>query len=383
MICTLYTFTQTAPRDAEWNCSQWRNLSPADGANSKPELGLSMKLVHVSGALQYLNPAVQDLFARADVIVFQRNLVMQRAYDVLNYWRGMGKPVLVDLDDAYHILPWSNPAHRFWHEMEGGKAVKMLEDGLRLSDGLVAPNRLLLYDWQHVADGYYLPNFADRKFWSDLPTREEAKAEMGLDGRIVIGWGGSVSHYDSWWGSGIFEAAKRISARHPEVLWMICGNDFRICEQLPVPDDQKYLQEGVHPSLWPAIIKRFDIGVAPLFGPYDMRRSWIKGLEYLLAGVPWIATRGEPYADLKHLGTLVDNEVDVWEFYLEEKIKHLEDEQEIARERMSVAEQWFADNQIETMKSVYGEAIKNFTGVGPRLPGVYYVKGESDERESA
>jgi len=334
---------------------------------------VTAKLVHVSGFLDFLNPGLQEIVMLADVIIFQRNMVDETAFDAMEYFQGMGKPVVIDLDDAYHILPWSNPAHKFWHEHEEGKALLLLEEGLKRSNGLITPNRLLLYDWKHVAKGYYLPNYANHKFWpEDLPTRDEMKTKLGFQDRIVFGWGGSVSHYDSWWGSGIREAAIRVTNRHPELLWVICGNDSRIFDQLPLSSTNKFQQQGVDPSIWPTIIRSFDVGLAPLFGPYDQRRSWIKGLEYLLAGVPWIGTVGEPYADLQGLGVLIRNGIEEWEDGLENIIKDLKQSQEIFAQNVPTARQWLAINQVKTYKSVYNE-ISQDAGIKGRLPGIFYV----------
>lgn len=334
------------------------------------------KLVHVSGFLDFLNPAIQDIVMRSDVVVFQRNAVEEAAFDAIEYFQGMGKPVVIDLDDAYHILPWSNPAHKFWIQNEDGKALVMLEEGLRRSNGLIAPNRLLLSDWAHVCPGYYLPNYAEENWWTDLPDREMLKKERGLEGKIVIGWGGSVSHYDSWWGSGIFRAAQRICERHPEVVWMICGNDPRIHDQLQVSPYQKIKQPGVDPNQWPRIVKHFDIGVAPLFGPYDQRRSWIKGLEYMLAGIPWVCTAGEPYRDIQNYGKHVMNSDAAWEVALEEIIKRLPEMQTETAQLIPVAQQWFATNQFENFKGLFSTIIndaRDRASQHGRLPGIHYV----------
>jgi hypothetical protein len=200
------------------------------------------------------------------------------------------------------------------------------------------------------------------------------KAKHNWQDRIVIGWGGSVSHYDSWWGSGLFEAAKYITKHYPEVLWLICGNDPRLQAQLPVHRDNKHWQPGVEPSQWPQIIKTFDIGVAPLYGPYDQRRSWLKTLEYGLAGVPWVATDGEPYADHRGLGVLLKNDPTTWERELEKIITNLKTEQELATERVAIYQQWLIANQVTTYEKVFKRIINDFTMDHTRLPNIYRVK---------
>jgi len=367
-IHVIFVYADSA---AEWNCSQWRSLTPSSGLN---RAGHKAKLIHHSGFLNYLDPAIQDLVAPADVIVFQRNIISEQAIDALQYWQGMGKPVAIDLDDAYQMLPWSNPAHKFWFERLDGEALKLLERGLSHSDGLMAPNRLLLSDWSHCTRGFYLQNYAETSWWDNLPSRKSLKGEQGLDGKIVIGWGGSVSHYDSWWGSGILKAARGICKRHKDVVWMICGNDARIYHDLPVPMSQKMLQPGVPPEQWPKIVKHFDIGVAPLFGPYDQRRSWIKGTEYLLAGVPWIGTEGEPYQDIANFGTLVQPGLDAWEDAIEDMIVNLRELQAGAREFMPQAKKLFTvDDQAETIATAFRAVKGGMIDEKGRLPGITHV----------
>lgn len=358
----------------EWNCSEWRCLCISNYLNKTNKH--SGRLCHVSGFMDYLSPAIQDMVMPADLIIFQRNLVTAQALDVAMYFQGMGKPIAVDLDDAYPILPWSNPAHKFWienvHNLDPNPIV-MLEKGLQSLNGLIAPNRNLLADWAHVTKGYYLPNFARSEWWTDLPTRDEQKTKLGLAERLVIGWGGSVSHYDSWWGSGIREAATIICRNHPEVVWLICGNDKRIYDQLPVPWANKRFQVGVPPQEWPKIVKTFDIGVAPLFGMYDQRRSWIKGLEYTLASVPWCGTEGEPYKDIAQMGALIQNSPQNWENILEVMVLNVKALQQAAEANVPVARQWFIENQIGTYERVYGEIIGDFNIRYGRLPETAYV----------
>ena len=365
----------------EWNCSQWRSLTPSDAINRSGKH--SAKLIHVSGFENYLNPAMQEIIAYADIIIFQRNLVSERIFEAIRYWQGMGKPVAVDLDDAYHILPWSNPAHKFWIHDNNSVPLEKLEYGLSLTNGLIAPNRLLLDDWKHVTKGYYLQNYAEKEWWENLPEHKTLKKKLGMENKIIIGWGGSVSHYDSWYGSGIMQAAKQICNRHSNVTWMICGSDKRIYDNLRVPKAQKIYQSSVRPKQWPHVVKHFDIGVAPLLGPYDQRRSWIKGLEYMLAGIPWIATHGEPYKDLAQYGILIKNNADNWFDAIENVIKKFDYYQHKSIANIETAKQWYADNQIDTFISVFEHIINDFnnSNISGRLPGLVHVSGKKIKNE--
>jgi glycosyltransferase involved in cell wall biosynthesis len=364
----------------------------SDALNRHQDQGWRAKLMHFTGFMTSVpgpnyDATMQEWIAPADLIIFQRNIIVPQAIAAIKYWRGLGKVIAIDLDDAYQLLPWSNPAHKFWHEqgvekedfwngVENGEEVtkneqlKTLEEGLRLSAGLISPNRNLLQSWGYCVGKkqYYLQNYAEPDWWTDLPSRDEMKEKLGLTGKTVIGWGGSISHYDSFWGSGIFEAAKAICKAHDEVVWLICGNDKRIYDHLDVPLRQKQHQPGVPPEEWPKIVKTFDIGVAPLFGWYDQHRSWIKGIEYLLAGVPWIGTEGGvngTYTDLGGLGYLIPNGVESWERRLNKVIVNLENEQHRYEQLIPVArERFIVDNNLSVYAKVYRKIIDDFSRRG-------------------
>lgn len=368
----------------EWNCSEWRDLAVADAINKSATDGVhpdwSAKLVHVSGFMDYLNPAIQEIMRKADIITVQRNLIAEDVFTSIRYWKGLGKVVLADLDDAYHILPFSNPAFQFWKENVYNldpTPLAMLERGLSYCDGLTCPNRLLYGDWSHVVKGYYLQNFARREWWTGLPEKNQLKESLGIPlDKIVIGWGGSVSHYDSWHGSGLFEAATNIVRHNPNVLFAICGNDPRIYDHLPVHKDYKKQIPGVPPGEWPKIVSSFDIGVAPLYGPYDQRRSWIKSLEYGLAGIPWIATAGEPYRDHAAFGALIENSAENWESAIEECIRLLPEAQVIARDRVSVFQQWFVDQQLDNIIALYRTIMNDHRVDSGQLPNLVFIDGK-------
>lgn len=343
--------------------------------------GWTAKLIHYTGFVNFLDPSIQDIIGPADVITVQRNLISEEIFDAIRYWQGLGKLVVADIDDAYPILPWSNPAHEFWiNDPNKIDPIKKLEEGIKLCGYLTSPNRNILRDWSHVSKGYLLPNFARREWWTELKPRSEMKEIYKLSDRVIIGWGGSVSHYDSWWGSNIFDATKAIARHYPEVVFMICGNDPRLYEQLPVHKDNKRFQPGVEPGKWPQVIKTFDIGVAPLFGIYDQRRSWIKTLEYGLAGVPWVATEGEPYSDHAAYGRMANNTPESWESNIENIIKNLKHEQALAEERIPYYQQFFIDNQLDLYESTFKEIMDNNIKTKRRLPGISYVNWNKDDK---
>ena len=296
----------------------------------------------------------------------------------IQYWQGLGKPVCIDLDDSYPMLPVSNPAYEFWQEQHRD-SLRTLVDGITMSNGLIAPNKNLLVDFNSLTGcrGYYIQNYAERSWWENLPDKYDLRHEKNIsDDKIIIGWGGSISHYDSFHGSGVFKALERLCRIYPQVTMMICGNDSRLYDQLSIPKSQKLQQPGVPPSEWPKIVKMFDIGIAPLFWDYDQRRSWIKGIEYLMAGVPWIGTDGGEngtYSDLRGSGELIHNGEMNWFNALEKMVKELDQYRVVSESRIELAQKRFiADYNTNVLVDTYKQIVSDFKqdkqGV---LPGVY------------
>jgi hypothetical protein len=276
---------------------------------------------------------VQEYCNQADIIFVQRNLLYSELWDACDYWRGLGKIVVGDLDDSYPMLPVTNPAWEFWIKNGQGiepDPIERLTEGLQHVDALTSPSKVILDDWKHVVPGIWIPNLASTSWWLETESRED-------DGRIVLGWGGSVSHYDSFWDSGIREALKVITREYNNVYLMICGNDKRLRHKAPAPKEKTYFQTGVAPWLWPQIVAKFDIGLAPLAGDYDRRRSWIKVMEYALAGIPCAFTDYEPYSDLRPLGIPVTNSPENWYKALKFLIENIEDVKKDAQARQQIA----------------------------------------------
>jgi len=105
----------------------------------------------------------------------------------------------------------------------------------------------------------------------------------------------------------------------------------------PAPKQKIIYQTGVAPWLWPQIVARFDIGLAPLAGDYDRRRSWIKVMEYALAGIPCAFTDYEPYDDLRPLGIPIENSSENWYHALKFLIENIKEVKQDAQARRQTA----------------------------------------------
>ncbi|KPL84145.1 hypothetical protein SE15_02955 [Thermanaerothrix daxensis] len=316
----------------EWNSAEWRCVIPARAIQATGRHSATLiRIDHFA----YHTPEVQSACEEAEVIVVQRN-AFGPVLQAMQYWKARDKTIILDFDDAYHLIPPQAKNYTFWAEGRltqtdpNGKPfhttiqpppLTQFQWGLQLAHAATVPSRLLASDWQTHTPIHYVPNYLDLPRYLNLrPTPHEG---------IVIGWGGSLSHLHSFTESGVLKALRRVCLRRPQVRILICG-DERIFQALNVSQSQKFFLPWTDPDKWPQYLSMFDIGIAPLQGAYDQRRSWIKVLEYMIMKVPWVASQGAPYEDLKDFGTLVRNDPYAWENALLELIDHLGDYKEHA-----------------------------------------------------
>lgn len=353
----------TADNPHEWNSSEWRCAVPARAINRS---GLAQATLIDLREWLVGTPIAMAACRAADVLIIQRNLVGPVLAAIV-HWKAQGKTIIADFDDAYDQMPDSNPAYAYWHKgwmrhPDGGyetlspTPIEQFGWGLKLCHAATMPSQRLAEDWAYLVPTHHLPNALDPAIYraDDRQTRETgALSATAEPGRVRIGWGGSLSHLQSFTDSGILVALQRVCRARPEVQVIIHGNDGRLLDALKISPEQKELRPWVPYTEWPAQLRTLDIGLAPLCGTYDERRSWIKALEYLAVGVPWIASEGTVYAGLRQFGTLVENSAYAWERAILAHIDTLSERRLLARANRAQAARYTADAMVTETLEVY------------------------------
>lgn len=297
-----------ADKEREWNSAEWRCAIPARAiarVNGQASGMMGVEQFAASTSEYNINASA---VVPADIIIIQRVLCVPDVAHAAQYWRNMGKTVVVDLDDHYLSLVQGNPAWAYWNMPQpahgGRRAVDLLVENVKTIDGVTSPSQRILKSWAaYDIDGYLLPNYAQSDRWQGLLK----EAHIGF----VVGWGGSFSHYDTWWRSGCAEGLRRAMEQRPDMRFHLWGADWRVAEFVPGAEwlgkiPPKRIGE------WPQKLAQFDVAIAPLGGDYDQHRSWLHALEPMLAGVPWLGSRGDPWMELGKWGVLVDDTPEAW-----------------------------------------------------------------------
>lgn len=316
------------------NCSKWNCFIPAKYINKVD--GYSAQTINVNEWIRQ-SPEVRQMSRDADLIIVERNFFSD-VLTTIQYWKVRGKSIMGIFDDAYHILHPENPAYRFWNygEIEGTDEkgnmvvghirpfpITQFKWGLKMLKGVQVPSKRLAEDWLTHTDTYHIRNYLD---WEKYDKVEPLYPKK--DDEIVIGWQGSVSHYNSFVDSGVLEALRKVCKKYPQVK-ILFGGDRRVFERMEVKN--KEYQPFVSDKDFTSLIKSYDIGLAPLSGEYDKRRSWVKGLEYMALKVPWIATNYDTYSELSDFGILTENGYNNWAEALTYAVENLAELKEKAK----------------------------------------------------
>jgi len=306
--------------------------------------GHNVALIHI-GMFDSNAPECKEILEKAQIIVVERNF-KAITLAMVQDWRIKGKVVIGVFDDAYHLMEKSNKAYSYWVEgllkpvdangerikNQRGEYVvldashphpmKLFRLTLETFHGYHTPSKLLTSDFiDSNPNGKYIPNYFDTEMYTKA--FESKKSHFGT----IVGWGGSLSHFQSFNGSGIINSIKRTFRNRKDLTLMVCG-DKQVFDLFPVETDRKIFMPYVKYDKWPEVLSTFDLGLAPLFGEYDKRRSWIKVGEFLMMGTPWIASDNSAYDDYKGYGNIVPNESKKWDEVLNNVLDNLKQEKE-------------------------------------------------------
>lgn len=227
-----------------------------------------------------------------DIVVMQRFMVDEIAADMVRF-KGNGQLIVNDIDDWYWGLSPSNNAwlssHPKTYENENINHYKTI---LARSDLITCSTPYLrdrISQWvkcpiELIGNSVDVSRFKPRNHTSPTPS---------------IGWVGSTSHR-----SGDLERMKGILGQfsrngHCLVHSGHLNGAPLFADAVGVPEDDVATLPLVAPEFYPNIFT-FDIGIVPLTDiPFNNAKSYIKGLEYAAAGIPFVASHVGEYIRLR------------------------------------------------------------------------------------
>jgi hypothetical protein len=364
----LYVF---ADNSKVWNSSEWRCAMPMRAINRQGKHKARMLFIRdwLEGT-----PRAREVTEWADIIIVQRDIA-DGIIGLILKCQSEGKKVVAELDDDYTRLPENTDAVLYWkyHKIvvnadkmtsmqvdENGEMKPLNEKslmdvpydplenlrwGVKICDAIQTPSAQIAEDWKGYNEKIFVvPNFVESKrYLKRIPQPEYP---------YVIGWGGSYSHIDSFRNTGVLSALERVSEERGSTIAII--GEERISSMLHAKH-KKFLPRTGYKG-WFDNLVQLHIGIAPLDGTYDRRRSWIKAMEYSLMGIPWVGTDygkpPQPYTGWED--HLVYNTAGCWERALLEIIDHYPMYQEKAKEEQAATiEKCDIDKNVNIILETY------------------------------
>jgi glycosyltransferase involved in cell wall biosynthesis len=251
-------------------------------------------------------------------IVVLKLMMLEQIVDNIPKAQAIGQKIVIDVDDFHEGLEKTNMAYSATDPKTNPKNNREhYFKGMELADALITSTPFLKQFYEKKYPGK--PVFMVRNSL-DLKNFSMRKDKSGL--YPIVGWVGATP-----WRSGDLETLAGFMGNFIEknnLRFHHSGhiiNAPTVQEQMNIPP-KRFSTEGMKPILtYGEMFRRMDIGLVPLREvEFNKAKSFIKGIEYAAAGVPFIAEDIEEYSYLYNeygIGRVAKTE-DQW-------LSHLED----------------------------------------------------------
>jgi hypothetical protein len=212
-----------------------------------------------------------------------------------------------DLDDWFEGIPVGNRAyaktHPFYNARENRNHYKA---SLMCSDLVICSTPFLKRKLEGKVRTIVIPNFIDMASWTPRTAYEGRKP--------VFGWVGSTSFHSGSLGVlrgviGPFMEEHGLCFHHSGVGQSECRPDLvfgsvpNSSDELGISPLRMTISEPCNIHEYPKLFGPIEVGVVPLAdNSFNQGKSWLKGLQFAAAGIPFAASPTESYKALAQHG---------------------------------------------------------------------------------
>jgi len=283
-----------------------------------------------------------------DVIVMQRAMFGAL---IQNMAADRNKPIINDVDDWYWGLHKDNAAFKLTHpDHNNEENIEFYKTILQMSDAVTVSTPFLE---ERMAE-----DFKIKKVYRihNCVSVDDFQRRHHKSRKPIVGWVGSTSHR-----SGDLELLSNVlqdsNFRFHHSGHVHGATTFAAKVGLP---EERVAKTAMHdPRKYCKLSFQFDVGVAPLNDiPFNHAKSWIKGIEYAAAGVPFVGSNVGEYKRLQELygiGRLASSDEE-WTAHLSELRDFTTRSQEAKRQRDLVREHL----DVRRMAERWDEVLSDF-----------------------
>jgi len=251
-----------------------------------------------------------------DIIVFK--LLMQKeVLQSIPIAQSIGQKIVVDVDDWFDGLSKSNKAHEATDPKNNPNSNREIYKKIILSADAVITSTPFLHDYYSKLR----KNVFMVRNGIDLNRNRWPHKKINYTKKLRIGWVGATH-----WRSNDLEQLNSFFNSYLSLRNLLFQHSGH-CEGAPKASellgiDEKFMRlTSLAPILnYPSLFKLIDIGIIPLSNiEFNHAKSFIKGLEYAVAGVPFVSSYSPEYQYLADngIGRIAHTTSD-WVYHLDE-----------------------------------------------------------------
>ena len=230
-----------------------------------------------------------------DVLVIQRPLQRVVAQSI-PFWQKKGVPVVVDVDDDFSSLHPSNKAWALYHpKYNPEENWEWMKKACAAADLVICSTPALAERYGPRGNAIVIENCVPEEYLT-LPHRGNGR---------TVGWSGFVSfHGDDL---EVTHGGVARAVETGECDFLNVGNGIGVAKALDLP----YTDEAGTSAAtggrqfvdFQYTLGQLDVGIVPLANTkFNAGKSYLKGLEYAAAGIPFVASPVPSYERLYSLG---------------------------------------------------------------------------------
>ena len=243
-----------------------------------------------------LNP--KNYSGGLDVVIFKL-WMWHQANDYIERAQKMGQTIIIDIDDWFHGLPTTNIAFQTTHpERDATWNRNHMLNTYRYVNGLITSTGFLQDYYSKFNDNCY-------QVYNSLKPDYFIKRYDAAGRRPTVGWvgimiwrSGDIEELRGWLGDFLEKYDLRF--HHAGINF---ENPKEFAEIANINPDRLTGTPGASPQNYGHLLMPMDIGIVPLNKlPFNEAKSSLKGLEYAMSGIPFVAYGSEEYRKLEREG---------------------------------------------------------------------------------
>ena len=255
-------------------------------------------------------------------VVIMKLWMWYEAKDYIRKAQALGQTIIIDIDDWFHGLPTTNIAFHTTHPDRDAKWNRnhMLQSYGEVDGLITSTNFLFDYYKKFNKNTYHVKNSVNPNYFTRRHDSAGYKPTVGWVG-IMLWRQGDIEELSGWLGSFLDKHDLRF--HHAGLM---AGRENEFAEFAKIDPERVSGTSGCSPQFYGNILMPIDIGIVPLNKlPFNDAKSSIKGMEYAITGIPFVAQASPEYKILhedgagnvarkpaewiKHMERLIDPEV--------------------------------------------------------------------------